>query len=185
MKKYIFVKDDEIIKTYSIEFDEGNIKEVEKNIDKYYGLGELQEDIRTGFDLFYDPNLSHKKIKVISKEFFKTEKEFHYCDIILHDINLYKYKYYAYIPHPLSIICATIKESTNKLELSNSIKDLLDYNCCNKDEEKFVQTIISEIKFNRTDNLGKETTDFNEKTLKLRFPRGEKINNINDVNKKL
>lgn len=175
MKKYILVKENSnIFKNYSIEFNEGNIKTIETNIDSYYGLGEIKEDIRTNFDLFYDPSLSTQKIKIVSKEFLKTEKEWQNGDVILRDVNLYRYKYYAYEPHPLSIVCSNIKEINDKLKLSATIKDLFDYDCCNQMEKDFFKSIISEIEFNELDVFNNENKQ-DIKILELKLPTKEKI----------
>lgn len=175
MKKYILVKEkSNVLKNYSIKFNEGNIKTIETNIDSYYGLGELKEEIRTNFDLFYDPSLSTQKIKIVSKEFLKTEEEWLNDDVILHDVNLYKYKYYAYEPHPLSLICSNIKEINDRLELSATIKDLFDYTCCNQKDKDFFQSIISEIEFNELDDYYDENKQ-DMKILELKLPTREKI----------
>lgn len=181
MKKQIYVPSTDKNIVFEIEFNEGNMRKLERNIDAYFGMGDIKEDIRTGFDLFYDSNLANQKIKILSKDFIKKEKEYTYGDSILQDVNLYKYKYYAFIPHPLSIICSNILEQNDPVILSDSIKDLIDYNISTEHEGIFVKDILSEIKFNEIVNmqdnkLGANNSIFSVKlkSLKINLLKKEK-----------
>lgn len=127
MIKTIFVKNDNKIDTYIINIDESEIRKIETDIDSYNGKGEILTKKTDVLSYAEDFSLIGKKIEIISKEFAGKGHRIHYCCGDIDNINLYNYKYYAYIPHQLSKLCTNILDSTSTLELSSHIKEVLDH----------------------------------------------------------
>ena len=153
MIKTIFINQNDKINAYLINIKTNKIKRIQNSIDKSYGKGKILT-ITTSPDFFIgNSNLFGKNIEIISKKYVSTRIHFDYCCAECDTINIYEYKYYAYTPHKLSILCKQLLDSTNSLNLSYTINEILNYKTLNDDEQRFLNKILNSLKFKKIDNI--------------------------------
>lgn len=160
MNKNIFVINDNNIDQVSIEIDIDKLNNIIKEIDKFYGKGILKQTTSPYFysNMLNDNCNDDKKIEIISKT--KEYEKNTICGThIDNSIIFYKYEYYEFVPHDLSIICSNIISSMNDiLKLSIYLNELLKIKLCDDNEKNFARKILSTIKIssknaNYTNNL--------------------------------
>ena len=148
----IFVNRKNIVDTYQINIDARRIKYIQKSIDNYNGKERIETTSGIGF--FVDnSDFFGKKIEILSKKYVGKEQHFNYCCAEVDNIDIYKYKYYAYTPHKLSQLCDNLLKSTDSLNLSYCIHDILNYECETGIEQDFLKKIINSIKFKKINNV--------------------------------
>lgn len=146
----IFVNRKNTVDPYKVNVDKRRIRSIQKTIDDYSGKGEIKEEIST-IPCFFDPFAT--KFEIISKKYIGKERCFNYCCGEFDSYDCYEYKYYSYKQHTLSRLCDELLESTDSIELSYSIRDILNYECENDIEQKFLKKIIKSFKFKKISDI--------------------------------
>ena len=149
----MFANKDNTVETYQVNIDTKKIKHIKKLIDNYSGKGNKLETI-SSID-FYGNNsgVFGKRIEIISKKYVGQSRHFDYCcsEVDLEDI--YKYEYYSYTPHRLSGLCDSLLKTTDSLNLSYCIGNILNYKCKKNEDQEFKNKIINAIKFKKINKI--------------------------------
>ena len=107
----LYVQDGKKINMYEIQIKKALLENVQNDIDKWNGLGPIKEIVS-----FNVPIASlGRKIKIISCEYVKEGQLFDCCCT---QYPLYKYRYYNYEQHPLSVFCSKLLHDYESLTLS-------------------------------------------------------------------
>jgi len=153
MVRIIFVNRNNIVDTYQVNIDINKVKRIQRLIDNYNGKGKKIETT-CGVDFFVGNfDFLDKKVEIISQKLVGSGQHFDYCCAEVDEVNIYKYKYYAYKQHKLSKLCDRLLESTESLNLSYCINDILNYQCETGVEQQFLNKLIACIKFKKIDNI--------------------------------
>jgi len=153
MDSNVYVNNHDIVETYFVRISENKIKSIQKEIDNYYGKGELLEE-KNVTNVHSLSQYIGKKIEVVSRKFIDSITTFGNEDNKIYKISYYDYEFYAYEPSQLSKLCNDLIENVylkehDRLKLSMTIKSLFDYESVNEDEAKFIEKIMGCIKFEK------------------------------------
>lgn len=134
-----------------ISIDEKNFNKIINQIDTWHGKGEIQEYIGTYLHIldYRNANLDYK-IEIISKEkanvipeacveYNKIYKKYN----IKQPVEIYKYYFYKYLPHPLSKLASAILHDKDKKNQNIYLKHLVTWKSKNQEEMNFVRELIS------------------------------------------
>jgi len=171
----MFVNNGSNVDVYEVIVDTSKIKKIQKCIDNYYDKGEKIEKQTSSLNLICGRDFFGNKVEIISKKYVgkKLVVNLDFCSDDEYYVKVYKYKYYAYKQHKLSMLCDSLLNSNGTVDLSCNIRDILDYVCKTSVEHNFLKDILNTIKNKKID---KKTF-----LIKLR----NMINKINIKNKNL
>jgi len=128
MDSNVYVNNHDIVETYFVRISENKIKSIQKEIDNYYGKGELLEE-KNVTNVHSLSQYIGKKIEVVSRKFIDSITTFGNEDNKIYKISYYDYEFYAYEPSQLSKLCNDLIENVylkehDRLKLSMTIKSL-------------------------------------------------------------
>lgn len=153
MESIIYVNNNNNVETYLVNIDMKKIFHLKKLIDEWNGKGELIIK-KCG----YLPTNSNVKREIVSKKQIDFDKKF----------PKYEYKYYEYTPHTLSLLCEKIIKINLKnlpLEFSSYLRRILEFECDNEVEERYLCDILTCFSFKKinTYDIVKSNIDLSKK----------------------
>jgi len=145
----IYVNNNDLVENYFVKINENKLKNIQNDIDDFNGKGSLKykKVDKFSFELYN----SGKKVDVVSKKYVGKGQlyDVNFPEIL--EVDLYEYSYYSYLQCELSKIIEDILNAYKRLDLSKSIRSLMEYNpvCC--EEEKFLKEIFNCIEMKKID----------------------------------
>jgi hypothetical protein len=179
MKKTIYIKEDNQIKIYNLNFNETEFKKIQNKIDEWNDKGPLKR--ATCFDL--ELSIPNGHIEIVSKKYIGQGDRYYDCCGEMDKANIYEYSYYEYKTHPLSYMCDQLLSSNSNLENSANIKAFLDYEPKNIKETDFLKELISTFKLKKTDynEIIKDNSFSNPRIIYLKNLIELLFNNSNNI----
>lgn len=108
MKRKVYVNRDNVIDTYVVIIDDVEFRNIQNELDLWYGKGNLKESVADDLK-----SMNGMKLDIVSKENVGDEK--------------FLFKYYEFIAHPLSRLCDWIMKSNDPLEFSKYLRHLIEW----------------------------------------------------------
>ena len=131
MDSNVYVNNNDLVENYFVRIDEKKIRQIQNEIDKWNGKGELLTRVGRGF-FAADHEFFGKKIEVISKKFAGRKEFFDYCCPDVYMADVYEFKFLAYEQCDISKMCDELVSSYDKIDLSRLIKKLFEYTSSNE-----------------------------------------------------
>lgn len=145
MKKNIFAVKGDIIQVFNVTINEKLLKNVQSKIDNWNGKGDIKEVKAASLFDYY----GRGKIEVISQKYAGKGDVFYYCCPDIETMDMYNYKFYQYVPHPLSELCDKLLKNYDSLDYSKYLAELLNWTSNNCQEMIFVRDLINAFKFKK------------------------------------
>lgn len=173
----------------NISIDEDKFNQIINQIDTWHGKGEMQEYIGTYLHIldYRNENLDYK-IEIVSKEKVNVIPEAEYNKIykiykkcnIKQPIQIYKYCFYKYLPHPLSKLASTILRDKDKKNQNIYLKYLAAWKSKNQEEMNFVKELISCVTISSTKKINNVKTTNNISIFKYLSYKLKRTKNISN-----
>jgi len=141
MDSNVYVNNNDLVENYFVRIDEKKIRQIQNEIDKWNGKGELLTKVGRGF-FAADPEFFGKKIEVISKKFAGRKEFFDYCCPDVYMADVYEFKFLAYEQCDISKMCDELVSNCDKIDLSRLIKKLFEYTSSDEKKMEFVESLI-------------------------------------------
>lgn len=141
MDSNVYVNNNDLVENYFVRIDEKKIRQIQNEIDKWNGKGELLTKVGRGF-FAADPEFFGKKIEVISKKFAGRKEFFDYCCPDVYMADVYEFKFFAYEQCDISKMCDELVSSYDKIDLSRLIKKLFEYTSSDEKKMEFVESLL-------------------------------------------
>lgn len=163
----MFAVKDDVVRTYHVDVNVRNITIVQQEIDKWSGKGELQETEASDLLHLHMPG---RKIEIVSSKYIGKGTVFSSCCAEADTVDMYKFKYYDYKQHQLSMMCDKFLGNCSQLDFSRFIAELLEWESDDLEERRLVQLLLSSFKFKSigTEDIVKSDLTIDEKRGLLR-----------------
>jgi hypothetical protein len=139
----IFINNRNTVDTYSVRFS-SQLESIQKRIDEWHGRGEIRT--KEGYSL--KPSNPRNRIQIVDFERLACINGFG-CYSDFAGLNYYKYYYYEYEPHPLSLICDKLLKSEDFIEVSKNLKQLLEWRTDEEEEKGLLKDLLHSITFEK------------------------------------
>lgn len=179
MDRNIYVINNEDVEIYYVEIDEDKLIKIQEQIDLWNGKGNLKRESRANLSVYDDYSLVNKKVEIVSKIYIGEKEVYYDCCSVRDTIDMYFFEYYAYVPHPLSKLCDNIINNYKAIELSNHVRELIEWNSYDLKEKKFVAELLSCFKFTKLN-----MADIMKSNLSVEAKRGLIGKILNFINRK-
>ena len=158
MDSNIYINNNDVVETYFVSFKEFKIRDIQDKINEWSGRGTLFRENKVSLNYFNSAIFYGKKVEIVYRKKVSTELSYDSgCDDV-DETDFYFVEYYVYKQCELSKLCDELLNSCTSIELSKTIKNILERFGYSEEEDFFIRALMSVIKFKKV-NRGNLAVD--------------------------